>query len=346
MSKKSANPSYVKAFIDPDLAEEWKKFQKKYPYLFWVRAMNIKDEREWLKFLKGREPDLECSPVLPGNAGEFAGIATARRDAYFHIARSFSEPGQGLVGLLLNGDFVSAVESSVGTLAPESKTREGLKLLREYLSHVNGERQDRVLERLRDEHLTIFYDSFFPWLSCYESVYRGEKQIIGDLTAMVKDSYEEAGFSLTCEYGNDPPDDAKIELEFMYRLCEEELESWRKGDKGAALGYLEMQRKHLHQHVIEWIPYLCDDLLTPEFREGLKGKFHRTREVEEGETREFDFYKAMAVIAKGFLECDYNQVQAMLEAGSRVDAGEVSKHLRGTSRTDPTGERFALAKGG
>lgn len=343
MSKKRANPSYVKAFIDPDLAKEWKKFQKKYPYLFWVRAMNIKDAKKWREFLKGKEPDLECAPVLPGNAREFAELATARRNAYFHIARSFSEPSRAFVEALLNGDFASSVESSIGTLVPESKTKEGLELLGEYLSHIKGERQDKVLERLRTEHLTIFYDSFFPWLSCYESVYRGEKQIMGDLTAMVKESYEKAGFHLTGEYGNDPSDDVKIELEFMYCLCEEELESWRKGDKGAALGYLEMQRKHLHQHMIEWIPYLCDDLLKPEFRKGVTKKFHSTIEVREG-IREFDFYRAIGAITKGVLECDYNQVQAMLEAGRGVDESEIMPHLQGTRKADTVEERFALVK--
>jgi TorA maturation chaperone TorD len=343
LGKKVVNSSYVKAFIDPDLAEEWKKFQKKYPYLFWVRAMNIKDAKKWREFLKGQEPDLKCAPVLPGNEREFVEVATARRNAYFHITRSFSEPSKAFVEALLKGDFTSVLESSVGAFVPESKTMDGLKLLREYLSHIKGESQDRVLERLRDEHLTIFYDSFFPWLSCYESVYRGEKQIMGDLTAMVKESYEKAGFALTGEYGNDPSDDVKIELEFMYRLCEEELESWRKGDKGAAMGYLEMQRKHLHQHMIEWIPYLCNDLLKPEFRKGITEKFHRTIDVRKG-IREFDFYRALGAITKGVLECDYNQVQAMIEAGRDADEGEIMSSLQSTGKMDIAEEKFALVK--
>lgn len=336
-------PSYVKAFIDPDLIEEWKKFQKKFPYLFWVRAMNIKDEKEWREFIKGKEPDLECPPVSPGNAREFAEVAAARRNAYFYIARSFSEPSQGLVDHLLGGDFPSDLVASLGAFVPESKTKEGLKLLKGYLNHVKDVKPEKLLEKLRDEHLTIFYDSFFPWLSCYESVYRGEKQIMGELTAMVKESYNNAGFSLTGKYGNDPPDDAKIELEFMYRLCEEELEAWRRGDTGAAIGCLEMQRKHLYQHLIEWIPFLCDDLMKPEFREGLRKKFHRTIEVRENSTWEFDFYKAVGMITKGLLECDYSQVQAMLETG-KLDEGKISSYLKETARLDSRWERFALAK--
>jgi TorA maturation chaperone TorD len=344
LGKKVVNTDYVKAFIDPDLAVEWNKFQKKYPYLFWVRAMNIKNAKKWREFLKGQEPDLECAPVLPGSTWEFAEIATARRNVYFHITRSFSEPSMAFVEVLLKGNFASSIESSTGTFVSESKTLEGLKLLREYLSHIKVERRDRILEKLRNEHLTIFYDSFFPWISCYESVYRGEKQIMGDLTAMVNESYKKAGFALTGKYGNDPSDDVKIELEFMYRLCEEELESWRKGDKGSAMGYLKMQRKHLHQHMIEWLPYLCDDLLKPEFRKGVTEKFHRTIEVRQSVIREFDFYRAVGAITKGVLECDYNQVQAMIEAGRGADEGEVASHLQGTSKMDIAEDRFALVK--
>lgn len=337
-------PCYVKAFVDPDLEEEWKKFRKKYPYLFWVRAMNIKNEEEWWDFIKSREPDLGKEPVRPENAAEFSNISEARRNLYFHLARSFSEPSRALVDFLINQDFPSAMESALRTFVGEGRTKEGLELLREYIRIIKSEGQDWVLERLRAGHLTIFYDSFFPWLSCYESVYRGEKQIMGELTAMVNDSYRKAGFALTGEYGNDPPDDAKIELEFMYRLCENELEAWRKGDRKAALGFLEMQKQHLHQHMIEWIPYLCDDLLKPEFRKGVLEKFHRTIKPKDTGVRAFDFYRAVGAITKGVLECDYNQIQAMLETGMEINEGEVSSHLRNTGSMDTKGERFALVK--
>lgn len=338
--------SYIKTFIDPDLRKEWKKFLKKFPYLFWVQAMNVEDEKEWRELVKGREPDLSHAPCKPETAAEFASLVTARRDAYYHIARCFAEPSRAFVEELLNGGFPGAFEACLKPFVPENRTRDGFTLLREYLLTLRDQKPGKVLRRLREEHLTIFYDSFFPWLSCYESVYRGEKQIMGDLTAMVKDSYRNAGFYLTGKYGNDPPDDVKIELEFMYRLCEEELGAWRKGDKELALGYLEMQRNHLHEHMVEWIPYLCDDLLRPEFRKGVAEKFHRIPEAGRDEIREFDFYRAVAAITKAVLECDYNQVEAMLDAGRKLHVSEVSRELRDRRALEVSTERFALEKRG
>jgi TorA maturation chaperone TorD len=336
--------SYIKTFIDPDLRKEWRKFLKKFPYLFWVQAMNVKDEKEWRELVKGKEPDLNSKPYRPKNAAEFASITRARRDAYYHIARCFAEPSRAFVEELLNGGFADALEACLKPFVSESKTKDWLNLLRRYLITIRNQKIKKVLEGLRGEHLTIFYDSFFPWLSCYESVYRGEKQIMGDLTAMVKDSYRDAGFYLTGKYGNDPPDDAKIELEFMYRLCEEELEAWRRGDRNAALAYLEMQRKHLQEHLIEWIPYLCDDLLKPEFRDGVAKKFHRIPEAGRDEIREFDFYRAIAAITKATLECDHNQVEAMLDAGRELEVSEVSRELHDSKPLDVSTERFALEK--
>jgi|TARA_B100002003_G_C14146989_1_gene551566 hypothetical protein len=342
LNKVGINSSYVKGFIDPDLAEEWKKFQKRYPYLFWVRAMNIKDSKKWRKFLKGKEPNIESKPILPKRIDEFVKIAIARRNIYFHIARSFSEPTKDFVENLLIGDFDSTLKTLTATFVSESRTLEGIQLLKKYLRHIKGKQNTLILERLRDEHLTIFYDSFFPWLSCYESVYRGEKQIIGELTGIVNKSYEKAGCYLTGDYGNDPADDVKIELQFMYLLCERELESWRKGDKKTAISYLEMQYNHLHKHMIEWIPYLCDDLLNPEFRKGVSEKFHRTTEVREEDIKEFDFYVSIGAITKNIIECDYNQVQAMLEMGKKMDGNEVLLYLKDERRLGLDEEGFSI----
>lgn len=339
-----ARKTFVKAFIDPDLRKDWKKFLKKFPYLFWVQAMNIEEEKDWIALVSKRKPDLRVEPRVPVGAADYAAISKARRDVYFCLARSFSEPSIGLVNDLQNESFLEVLDRGMQLFVPSSRTQEGLKILREYIIAVKNEDKRKLLRRLRGEHLTIFYDSFFPWLSCYESVYRGEKQIMGDLTAMVKDSYRFAGYSLTGEYGNDPPDDAKIELEFMYRLCEDELQSWLSGDKDAVLSYLDMQRFHLWDHLIEWIPFLCDDLLTPEFREGVVEKFQKHSDLQRKKSKEFEFYVSIATLTKAVLESDYNQVATMGRIAREIDADEVAKGLHGTEPIDTSTERFALEK--
>lgn len=306
--------------------------------------MNVEEEKDWVALVSKRKPDLKVEPRVPGSPADYATIARARRDVYYCLARSFSEPSLTLVSDLKKEKFPDALENGMRLFVPSSKTQEGLRILREYISTVKDEDRGKLLRRLRGEHLTIFYDSFFPWLSCYESVYRGEKQIMGDLTAMIKDSYRYAGYRLTGEYGNDPPDDAKIEMEFMYRLCEDEIQSWIAGDRESALSYLVMQKIHLQEHLIEWIPYLCDDLLTPEFRDGVVEKFQRHSDIEMEKSREFEFYVSIATLTKAVLESDYNQVAAMVRTGREMDADEVAKELHGLEPLDTSTERFALEK--
>lgn len=339
-----ARKTFVKAFIDPDLRKDWKKFLKKFPYLFWVQAMNIEEEKEWVALVSKRKPDTNVAPRVPRDASEYAAISRARRDVYFCLARSFSEPSMALVEDLQNETFAASLENALSFFVPSRKSRPGLEILREYISAVKGDDSKKLLRRLRNEHLTIFYDSFFPWLSCYESVYRGEKQIMGDLTAMVKDSYRYAGYVLTGKYGNDPPDDAKIEMEFMYRLCEDEIQSWLSRDREAAMGYVDMQKLHLWDHLIEWIPFLCDDLLTPEFREGVVDKFQRHSNLRMEKSKEYDFYASIATLTKAVLESDYNQVTEMIRAGRELDAEEVARELQGLKQMDTSTERFALEK--
>jgi TorA maturation chaperone TorD len=335
--------SFVKTFIDPDLRKDWKKFLKKYPYLFWVQAMNVEEEKDWVKLVSQREPDLKGKPRIPEGVAEYAAISKSRRDVYYCLARSFSEPTIALVKDLRKARFLKILKAGLHLFVPQGKIQEYLEILETYSSAVVQDDEKKVLSRLRGEHLTIFYDSFFPWLSCYESVYRGEKQIMGELTAMVKDFYRYAGYRLTGEYGNDPPDDAKIEMEFMYHLCEEELQSWTAGDREAALSYLNLQKTHLQEHMIEWIPFLCDDLLTPEFRRGVEEKFHRGEDIKM-KSREFDFYIAIAAITRAVLESDYNQVDVMHRVGRDVDVERVAKELQGLEPIDSSREKFALEK--
>lgn len=346
MSVKTKSPSYVKAFLDPDLVREWERFAKDCPYLFWVQAMNIKSTEDWKRFLKDKRPKLDHQPRLPKGPGEFVDLARARRNLYFQLARSFTEPTESLVRDLLSSTFYRDLEANLGVLLEDPRVGEGLAILREFLEIFKGAEPERLLEDLGSEHLTIFYDSYFPWLSCYESVYRSEKQTMGELTAMVSRSYGEAGFTPLATYGRDPPDDLKLELEFIYRLCEAELGAWRVGDKPKALEHLRLQKEHIHLHLVEWVPHLCDDLTKPEFKLGVGRKFHREGEAAERYKGivEFDFYRAMGHILKPLLEHDYAQVEAMLAAAEHLSPGEVSARAAGVEPIPTAGERFYLEK--
>ncbi len=163
----------------------------------------------------------------------------------------------------------------------------------------------------------------------------------------VQRSYREAGFAISKERGNDPPDDLKLEMEFMYRLCELELQAWKNRDKQAALKWLNAQNSFLREHLIEWVPFLCDDLTKQEFKAGVGRKFHRSEEEAQRYVAcivEMDFYRSLGFITKAMLEHDYNQLEAMLGAAQTLSEEEIFSRAASVEEQDASGERFSLVR--
>jgi TorA maturation chaperone TorD len=338
--------TYVKAFLDPDLAKEWKKFARDYPYLLWVRIMNIKDVKEWKAFIKGRGIRKDRKAVSVGETEGYAQICRSRRDLYWEMTRTFTGPSPSLAGDLLFGALQDRLERAWRVFSHPEEVKETLGTLSALRERMEGRDIEALSQDLRDEHLKIFYDTFFPWLSCYESVYRSEKQIMGDSTMEVKDAYREAGFRVSTRHGNDPPDDLKLELEFMYRLCEEEIAAWKAGEKEEALRLLEYQKRHLVEHMVEWIPFLCEDLIRPEFRKGVSQKFHAE---EEGRKRyqgvmEFDFFRAMGLLLQTLLEADCTQIGPLIEFARSADPEEMKAEVAKIPEIDSSGEILYLER--
>jgi hypothetical protein len=134
----------------------------------------------------------------------------------------------------------------------------------------------------------------------------------------------------------------------MYRLCELELDAWKSNDKANALKFLKTQWTFLDEHMIEWIPYLCDDLYNPKFKEILPYKFpfgdnfkEVARKYKEGIV-EIDFYRGIAPITKSLLEHDYNQIQEMIKAVERLDSNRISELSKRVEKLNTEGERFYL----
>ncbi len=343
MAKKERKPTKVKTFLDPDLAKEWKKYRGKYPYLFWIRSMNVGDDDEWYELIKGREPDLTHAPTVPKNAEEFLKIAESRREIYYQLARCYTQPSEELVEDIMNNSFSDSVRKCCGFR--DVRVDEGLRTISKFIEKFEGIEIKELWDNLSREHLTIFYDGYLPWISCYESIYRSEKQIMGDVTMEVKKSYADAGFGISLRHGNELPDDLKLEMEFMYRLCELEISAWKSGDREAAIRYMRLQKEFLTQHALEWIPYLCDDLYNPEFKLGLGKKLHYEEEMArkyEGETVEADFYRGVALITKSVLEHDHTQIDAMLSAAEKLDLNEISKLSKKIKEKDASREMFYL----
>lgn len=94
----------------------------------------------------------------------------------------------------------------------------------------------------------------------YESVYTSAERLLMQRSRdEVLAAYRAQGFERSGDL-NVPEDHAGIELEFMARLCRKEADALASGDEARVEAAREAQRAFLRDHVLAWLPQLCDDL--------------------------------------------------------------------------------------
>jgi anaerobic sulfite reductase subunit A len=159
-----------------------------------------------------------------------------------------------------------------------SELAQGFDLLQAFLQATKSRPPSKVLEDLAADYSRLFL--LRGGVHPYESVYLGkEKLLMGDPWLEVKRTYASAGFAL--RDAKEPEDHLAFELEFMYHLCQKTEKALAKGE--GAEGLLDIQRRFLNDHLSKWAPTLCDGI------------------VEKAAT---NFYRAAALITKGFLDFD------------------------------------------
>lgn len=142
--------------------------------------------------------------------------------------------------------------------------------------------------------LNMSADPVFP----YESVYMSEERL---LMRRARDEvlalYRGEGFMCT-ETLNVPEDHVGIEMEFMARLCDREAKAYAAGDSRAAQAVRGAQRAFLHDHLMKWVPRLCDDLAARAGTGLYRGLAETTRLYLAFECEELDLSR-MAVSLDG-----------------------------------------------
>jgi putative dimethyl sulfoxide reductase chaperone len=94
----------------------------------------------------------------------------------------------------------------------------------------------------------------------YESVAR-EGRLFGASAEAVAAAYVAAGHQdLVSVTG--PPDHVGTELRFLALLCYEEMQAWVAHDQAPAVALLERELSFLEEHVLPWVPALCDAIQT------------------------------------------------------------------------------------
>ncbi len=341
------NNEFVKWYRDPDDIKKWEKNYSRYPYILWLRIMLIRDKKDWRRFMQGYLPNLNHKEFTINNEKEFVEIEEKRRTIYYYLARCITEPSENLCKEIYDNTFIKKLNECI--YFEDSRLKDFYDIYHSFHEKILKEYDfRRFVNSMKGEHYLIFYDSFFPFIAPYESIYRSEKQIMGDYTMQVKYLYNAAGFKLHKRYIYDhepcfdPYDDLKIELEFMYRLIEKELEYISKGMIDKARYCMEIQKEFLSKHLIAWIPLICKDLTNYEFKANLGRKYFEDKyEYYLKNVTEADFYRSIGHLLNVFIEHDIVQIYHNIDMFEQLDKERLANNVK-YKQLQTTGEFFSL----
>jgi TorA maturation chaperone TorD len=124
----------------------------------------------------------------------------------------------------------------------------------------------------------------------YESIYRGERNVIGEVTLNVIKQYKESGFIFDKYSG--PKDNISTEIRFLSYLTNKEKLAWKNKDNEAAKQWLQKQKKFLENHLL-W--------------------FAKKLEEEIKKVSKDSFYRCVANITRLHVDQDIANINYLLE---------------------------------
>jgi TorA maturation chaperone TorD len=114
----------------------------------------------------------------------------------------------------------------------------------------------------------------------------------------VKDFIEATGLDYESNFTG-LPDHVSVELEFMRKLTEWEAEKWDQRNRQRAEYCIDVQRKFLERHLLNWLPRFCEVVM---------------------QRAELPFYRSMAELTRDYML--YERVNTRNPRGDRQVAQE------------------------
>lgn len=176
-------------------------------------------------------------------------MARIRTESYWWLAEFYAVPP--------NAESIRRMREVLNTVSQEEADPVAASLYK-FLNVLEGGAVDEIVDRLLPEHTRLLgglHPAYGP-PPPYESVYRGG-QFMGEVTLSVIKAFEDAGFE-QIDISVGPPDHIASELKFMAALCYKEREAWGREDTDAALGWIQHEQRFLDEHILQWVPALCD----------------------------------------------------------------------------------------
>jgi TorA maturation chaperone TorD len=141
-----------------------------------------------------------------------------------------------------------------------------------------------LLTDLASEYASLFLNVGSSPVYLVESVYLGKHHLLYEEPYFeVLEAYKTFGFEKSPEF-KEPEDHLAVELEFMAKLIDLTMRSIDENNLEYAKGYLNLQKEFLDDHLIKWVPQLCQKLeeaSSSKFYKGLAKLLHGFIKVEE-----------------------------------------------------------------
>ncbi len=125
------------------------------------------------------------------------------------------------------------------------------------LEELKNDKKIRPLDLLflQQEHSRLFIGPFSLLAPPYESYYRGNHTLMGEISSEVEKFYQYAGMEISPNF-KDAPDHVILETEFLARLCEMECTAIEKKLQEKAAAIKDLQLAFLQKHLLTWIDAL------------------------------------------------------------------------------------------
>ncbi|HIS40698.1 MAG TPA: molecular chaperone TorD family protein [Candidatus Aphodovivens avistercoris] len=158
--------------------------------------------------------------------------------------------------------------------------------LGDYAASLSGVDAEQARIEAAADYAALFLGMSAQPVPPYESVYTSELQLLmQEARDRAVETYRAHGFTAAADF-NLPEDHAGVELQFMARLCRAELATLDAGDEAKARRLADVQATFLQEHLLSWMPRLCDDV-EKRAKTGLyRGLARMTRQFLEFEREE------------------------------------------------------------
>jgi TorA maturation chaperone TorD len=186
-------------------------------------------------------------------------------------------------------ETVKEIEPTLNVLSEAqggSELKEGVKLLVDSASQLRalkGDERKRALTDLAAEYATLFLNVGEKPVHLIESVYLGKDHLLYEQPYHeIMDAYRSLGFEKEKDF-REPEDHVSVEFDFMAALCRWTAKTLEKNDIKNTLAYINLQKEFLNDHIMKWVPQLCEKL-------------------KEGATS--NLYKSLAYLTAGFISLE------------------------------------------